>query len=94
MTGAPKKRTLEILEQLEIYPRGPYSGVIGYIGLNETLDLSIIIRTIVVNPPQLSIGCGGAIIALSDPEQEYEEMILKAKAPMEAIAEVWAQKEK
>ena len=90
MTGAPKIRTIEILEQLEEQPRGPYSGVLGYLGLNGTLDLSILIRTIVNQPPIFSIGSGGAIIALSEPESEYEEMLLKAKASLEALSEAYS----
>ena len=85
MTGAPKRRTMEILDRIEGRPRGPYSGVIGYFGLGGGCDLSVAIRTIVVAGGEAVIGAGGAIVTESDPQREYEEMVLKAEAPMMAI---------
>ncbi len=85
MTGAPKKRTMEIIDELEGEARGPYSGAIGYLGLGGGCDLSVAIRTIVVDGESTSIGAGGAIVVQSDPEEEYEEMLLKARAPARAI---------
>jgi anthranilate/para-aminobenzoate synthase component I/branched-subunit amino acid aminotransferase/4-amino-4-deoxychorismate lyase len=85
MTGAPKKRTLEIINEIEGVPRGIYSGAIGYLSLNATADLNIVIRTIVITPTMAEIGVGGAITYLSDAEQEYDEMILKALAPFSAL---------
>lgn len=69
MTGAPKQRTMEIIRDLEARPRGVYSGSMGVIGLNGVLDLNIVIRTAVVTDQSLTIGAGGAIIALSSPEE-------------------------
>lgn len=85
MTGAPKLRTMRIIDELEGSARGVYSGVIGYLGLGGGCDLSVAIRTIVLDGGTATIGAGGAIVMQSDPEDEYEEMLLKASAPMRAI---------
>jgi para-aminobenzoate synthetase len=86
MTGAPKERTMEIIDDLEDEARGVYSGAIGYFGVDGSTDLSIVIRTIVMRPGRTTIGAGGAIVMQSDPEEEFEEILLKARAPMAAIA--------
>ena len=86
MTGAPKLRTMEIIDDIEREARGVYSGAIGYFGADGVVDLSIVIRTIVIRPGATTIGAGGAIVMQSDPGEEFEEILLKARAPMAAIA--------
>jgi para-aminobenzoate synthetase len=85
MTGAPKRRTTEILDALEGAPRGVYSGAIGWFGLGGAADLAVAIRTIVLAGGHATVGAGGAIVLDSDPEREYEEMLLKAAAPLRAV---------
>ncbi len=87
MTGAPKLRTMDIIDDTERVARGVYSGAIGYFSLDRRVDLSIVIRTIVMRPGSTTIGAGGAIVMQSDAEEEFDEILLKARAPIGAIAQ-------
>jgi para-aminobenzoate synthetase len=85
MTGAPKIRTMEIIDRLEEGPRGVYSGALGWFALSGAADLSIVIRTLVATRQSTSFGVGGAIIALSDPDAEFEETVVKSRAMTTAV---------
>jgi para-aminobenzoate synthetase len=76
---------MELLDRIETRPRGIYSGAIGYLSAAGAADLSIAIRTIVNSPRAMTIGAGGAITVQSDPRAELRELLLKARAPLEAV---------
>ena len=86
MTGAPKVRTMEILDGLEGAARGIYSGAIGWIGLDGSMDTSIVIRTLTWADGDITFGVGGAVTALSDPAEEHAEMTTKARSVRRALA--------
>jgi para-aminobenzoate synthetase len=87
MTGAPKERTMEIIEHLEAGPRGVYAGAIGYLSLDGAVDLSITIRTVVLHGDRVTLGVGGGITALSDPRGELRETWLKAGALLDTLGQ-------
>ncbi len=85
MTGAPKRRAIELLAELEAGPRGIYSGAFGYLGADGTADLAMVIRSIVIEGARATIGAGGGITSLSEPGAEVAEMRLKAAALLRAL---------
>jgi anthranilate/para-aminobenzoate synthase component I len=85
ITGVPKIRCMEIIEELEPVRRGPYTGSFGYIGWNGDLDLNIIIRTLVMTEKQGYLQVGAGIVADSDPGKEYQETLHKAQAFFSAV---------
>jgi para-aminobenzoate synthetase component I len=88
MTGAPKIEAMKIIDSIEPTKRGVYSGAIGYLDFAGAMDLSIVIRSIVCKAGRCTFGAGGAVVADSDPAAEYQEMLDKAKALIEALAVV------
>ena len=85
MTGAPKIEAMKIIDALEPTKRGVYSGAIGYFDYAGTMDLSIVIRTLVCRDGRCTIGSGGAVVADSDPAAEYQETLDKAAALIRAV---------
>jgi len=87
MTGAPKIRAMQLIDEFELYNRGPYSGALGYIDENDDFDLSVLIRSIFYDEEKkyLSFTVGSAITAMCNAEDEYEECLLKAKAMMQVL---------
>jgi para-aminobenzoate synthetase component 1 len=85
ITGAPKIRAMEIIDELEPTKRSAYTGAIGYIGFNGNMDTNIVIRSFINKGDKLYFQVGGGIVADSDPEAEYQETLDKARALMEAI---------
>ena len=92
MTGAPKIRAMEIIEQLERGQRGTYSGCLGYLGADGSAEFAMTIRSIIFQDGRATIGVGGGITIDSDPSAELEETKLKAKALLAALnaADPWA----
>jgi para-aminobenzoate synthetase component I len=86
MTGAPKIEAMKIIDRLEPVKRGIYSGSIGYLDFSGTLDLNIVIRTIIVKDGRCYFNVGGAIVADSDPLDEYTETMDKARALIAALS--------
>ena len=85
MTGAPKYRSMQFISELEGRARGAYSGALGYIGINGASELSVVIRSAVMDGSKIAFGSGGAITALSDPEQEIQEWLVKTAGPLRAL---------
>ena len=85
LTGAPKIRAMEIIDELEPTVRGPYGGAVGYFSYTGNMDFCITIRTIMVNDGKVFVQTGAGIVADSDPEAEYQETVSKAEGMIKAI---------
>ncbi len=85
VTGAPKVRAMELIDELELSRRGPYAGCVGYISFSGNLDMCITIRTIVMREKTAYVQAGAGIVLDSEPEKEYQETVNKAKAMMKAV---------
>jgi len=85
VSGAPKIRAMEIIEELEPERRGPYAGAVGYFGFSGNMDLCITIRTMLMRGKDLWIQAGAGIVADSVPASEYQETINKAKGLRRAL---------
>ena len=85
LSGAPKVRAMQIIEELEPERRGVYGGAVGYIGFDGNMDVAIAIRTIVARGSEMWLQAGAGIVEASDPEKEYEETVNKARAGLVAV---------
>ncbi len=88
LSGAPKVRAMEIIDELEPDRRGVYGGAIGYLSWTGNMDLAIAIRTAVIQAQELSVRAGGGVVYDSDPEAEYQESLNKAQSIIKAIEEM------
>jgi para-aminobenzoate synthetase component 1 len=91
ITGAPKIRAMEIIDELEPLARGVYTGAIGFVSLDGTVCLNIAIRTVIITGGNAFVQAGGGIVADSDPQAEWDETIVKAKALLAGIEAVRAE---
>jgi para-aminobenzoate synthetase component 1 len=85
VTGAPKIRAMQIIDELEPIARGPYCGAIGYLAADGSMEFNLAIRTMIVKDGLVHIPVGGGIVADSDPAQEYEETLVKARAMFDTL---------
>ena len=85
VTGAPKIRAMEIIEELEPVRRGPYCGAIGYLSADGHVEFNVAIRTMIVKDGLVHVPVGGGVVADSDPAAEYEETLVKARAMFAAL---------
>lgn len=85
ITGVPKVRCMEIIDELEPVKRGPYTGSVGYIAFSGNMDLNIVIRTFVIRNDMAYVQAGAGIVADSDPEKEYFETLKKAQALIKTL---------
>lgn len=86
VSGAPKYKAIEVIEQLEDLPRGPYAGAVGYFGYSGNMDSCIAIRTMIIHDDQVHVRVGAGLVADSDPQNEYKEIRDKAQALLHTLA--------
>jgi anthranilate synthase component 1 len=89
VSGAPKVRAMEIIDELEPHRRGIYAGAVGYFGANGDMDMAIALRTAIVKDGQMHVQAGAGVVLDSDPESEHQETVNKARALFRAAAEAW-----
>jgi anthranilate synthase component 1 len=87
VSGAPKVRAMEIIDELELDKRGPYAGCVGYFTANGDMDTCIVLRTSVVKDGRMYVQAGAGVVADSVPEREHEECVAKARALFRAAEE-------
>ncbi|MBI4012172.1 MAG: chorismate-binding protein, partial [Candidatus Rokubacteria bacterium] len=85
VSGAPKVRAMEIIDELEPVARGPYAGTVGYLGLDGALNTAITIRTVLVHQGTAYVQAGAGIVADSVPEREHQECVAKARGLVRAL---------
>jgi anthranilate/para-aminobenzoate synthase component I len=85
ITGAPKIRCMQIIDEIETVPRGPYTGSLGYLSFAGDMDFNILIRSLAVKGGRAALNVGAGIVADSDPSKEYHETLYKAEAVLEAV---------
>jgi anthranilate synthase component 1 len=85
VSGAPKVRAMEIIDEVEPHKRGPYGGAVGYFDFSGNMDTCIALRTLVIQNGRIDIQAGAGIVADSSPEAEYRETLNKARALLKAI---------
>ena len=93
LSGAPKIRAMEIIDELEPVKRGIYGGAVGYIAWNGNMDTAIAIRTAIIKDGRLTLQAGAGVVADSDPEQEWQETMNKARAIVTAVAMVCGERQ-
>jgi anthranilate synthase component 1 len=86
LSGAPKIRAMEIIDELEPHRRGIYGGAVGYVSYTGNLDLAIAIRTLLTRGESICVQAGGGVVYDSEPEREYEETLNKARAVLRAVS--------
>jgi len=91
LSGAPKIRAMEIIDELEKEKRGIYAGAVGYFAANGSMDTCIVLRTAIVKDGVMYVQAGGGVVADSDPDAEFQETVNKARALMAAAEEALRQ---